>query len=77
MVGVRGQSPLKLKAFFLNLRYESPHFLAVYPVSDSHLQNTCCCALRLSSRGTNQAMPLLRVWGQSPLKLKAFSKLTE
>ena len=34
-VGVRGLGPLKLK-FFLNLRCEKPHFLALYPVSNSH-----------------------------------------
>ena len=40
---------------FLNLRYENPHFLALYPVAKSHSQNALYCSLRLSSRGTNQA----------------------
>ena len=31
----------------LNLRYENPHFLALYPVSNSHPQNTVYCALKL------------------------------
>ena len=37
-VGVRGLCPLKLKGFFflLNLRYEKPHFLKLYPVSNNH-----------------------------------------
>ena len=74
LIGGRGQSPLKLKAFsFLNLRYEKPHFLALYPVSNSYSPNTLYCALRLSSRGNNQATPASKVRGQSPLKLKPFS----
>ena len=40
---------------FLNLRYEKPHFLALYPVSNSHSQNTLFYALRLAHRGLNQA----------------------
>ena len=59
---------------FLNLRYEKPHFLVLYLVLNSHSQNTLYFPSRLSSMGTNQATPPVRVSGQSPLKLKAFSK---
>ena len=75
--------------FLLNLRYENPvswHLIqsqTLYPVSspltlhfvsNSHSQNTIYCALRVSSRGTNNATPLVGVRGQSPLKLKAILK---
>ena len=75
-LGVRGQSRLKPKAFFfLNLRCENPgHFQALTPASNSHSLNTLYFALRLSSRGTNKAMLLVGVMGQSPLKLKALKK---
>ena len=42
-LGVWGQSLLKLKAFFLNLRYENPHFLALHLVSNSHSQHSLVC----------------------------------
>ena len=56
-VGIKGWRPLKLEIFFFffNLRYENPQFLVLYPVSNSHSHNTLYCALRFSSRGTNQA----------------------
>ena len=59
LCGGQGAKPPKAEQVFfsLNLRYENPHFLALYLVSNSHSQNTFCCALT-SSRGTNQAMPL-------------------
>ena len=45
--GGQGALPLDAEGFFLNLRYEKPHFLALYPVSNSHSQNSLYCALRL------------------------------
>ena len=61
-VKVREQTPPELNGFlFPNLRYEKYHFLALYLVSNSHSQNTLYCALRLSSWGTNQAMPQVGV----------------
>ena len=52
--GVRGLRPLKLKAFS-NLKVQKHIFLALYPASNSHLQNDFYCALRPSSKGRNQA----------------------
>ena len=52
--GSKGKAPWNWR-LFQHLRYENPHFLALYSVSNSSSRNTLYCALRLSSRGTNHA----------------------
>ena len=41
--GGQRAKPPEAKGFFLNLRYEKPHFLALYPVSNSHSQCSLLC----------------------------------
>ena len=61
--GGQGANPPEAESFFffLNLWYVKSHFLALYPVSDSHSQNTLYSASRLSSRETNQAQTNINV----------------
>ena len=76
LMGSGGKAPWSWRFFFINLRHENFHFLALYPVSNSHSQNNKLMELilTLTSRGTNQATALVGVRGQSNLKLKFFSK---
>ena len=61
--GGGGAKPPEAEGFFfyLNLSYEKPHFLVLYPVTNSHSQNILHCALKLSSRGTNQAQTKVNI----------------
>ena len=59
--GGQGTLPPETEGFYLNLRYKKNRFPALYPVSNSHSQNTLYCTLSLSSRGTNQAQTIVYV----------------
>ena len=54
-VGIRGPKPPEAENFIQLKGMKTPLFLTLYPVSNSHLQNTLYCALWFSSRVTNQA----------------------